>query len=419
MLCITLAYIPTFVSGQVDKLDSLRHRLHMETNDSLICALKGNIGYYLATQNFDSSMYFLKEAIKHAESKDYKLLNVRFQSFLGMSNTINGRLDIADSCFRRSVKLAQVNGLDSAGAQAQFGLANVLESLGDFTAAIEAYQEALRYFEVHGIEKAVIGVKANLSVLYFSIGEPARAKPLILETNQYYRNHGLTQRLMNGYQRLASVFEYEGEPDSAIYYLKISRNIAESINNLFSLSVIENHLGNSYLSLNDIEKAQKSYARSLKFKEGLGEESEEYLKTYANLAYCYTLLNQPREARRYLDLGAQMLANIETKKFIVHYYKMHYKIDSVQGSYPSALSFYQKYSNLKDSLFNEEKSKQLAEIETQFETEKKEAEIRDLSQQAQLQNLLIKKQRIQLLVMVLLVLIAGVSLYFYLKHRRL
>lgn len=390
-----------------------------ETDDSLVCALTGNAGYYLATRNYDSSMLLLNRAISQAHDKGYAALHVRFLCFLGMSNTVNGELDQAVKSFEDAIAIGETAALDSAVAQAHFGLANVLESHGDIPGSLRNYHQALTYFEANGHEKAVIGVKANLAVIYSTINEYGKAKPLILETNEFYKAKGLDQRLMNGYQRLSSVFSQENQNDSALFYLKEAEKIAIRENNLFSLSVIENHMGNTYMAMKDYERAILAYDQSIAHKKNLGKHSEEYLKTYANIAYCFAIMGDRAKSRDYLAQGERLFDKIETLKFRVHFYKMKYKIDSVSGDYQQALSDHQIYTQLKNELFDEEKSRQLTEMETKYETEKKAAEIQALSHQSLLQGLQIKQQRIILAGVVIIVLVLAILAYYYWNQRRL
>ncbi|MEJ0105878.1 MAG: hypothetical protein WDO19_26460 [Bacteroidota bacterium] len=48
-----------------------------------------------------------------------------------------------------------------------------------------------------------------------------------------------------------------------------------------------------------------------------------------------------------------------------------FKLDSAQGNYPSAISHYQLYKTLNDSLFNEAKSRHINQLEILYNIEKK------------------------------------------------
>lgn len=52
-----------------------------------------------------------------------------------------------------------------------------------------------------------------------------------------------------------------------------------------------------------------------------------------------------------------------------------FRVDSAQGNYLSAIEHYKLYKTLNDSLFNENKSKQLSKLQIQYDTEKKDKDL--------------------------------------------
>ncbi|SFQ18418.1 Two-component sensor histidine kinase, contains HisKA and HATPase domains [Parafilimonas terrae] len=55
---------------------------------------------------------------------------------------------------------------------------------------------------------------------------------------------------------------------------------------------------------------------------------------------------------------------------------MWFKVDSARKNYPQAIRHYQQYKALQDSIFNATKSKQIAQLSIQYETAKKEQDIK-------------------------------------------
>ena len=76
--------------------------------------------------------------------------------------------------------------------------------------------------------------------------------------------------------------------------------------------------------------------------------------------------------------SAAVIKDIQLKLFTV---------DSVQGHYDSAIGHIRKYDKLKDSIFNETKSRQLQELQVQYETSQKEKNIQLLHNQNQLEQI--------------------------------
>ncbi len=85
------------------------------------------------------------------------------------------------------------------------------------------------------------------------------------------------------------------------------------------------------------------------------------------------------------------------------------QIAEQQGDFKLALQFYQKKSVLRDSLFNIEKSNQIEELNTRYETEKKESKIKEQQNEIALRNIL-------MIAAVILVILG--SLLVYAQYRR-
>jgi two-component sensor histidine kinase len=90
------------------------------------------------------------------------------------------------------------------------------------------------------------------------------------------------------------------------------------------------------------------------------------------------------EARQYLQQS--MAPNVHITLHSAERELLLFKVDSAQARFPAAIAHYQHYKLLTDSVFNERKSKQLATLEIQYDTRRKEQNISLLTKQAQLQQ---------------------------------
>lgn len=73
---------------------------------------------------------------------------------------------------------------------------------------------------------------------------------------------------------------------------------------------------------------------------------------------------------------------------------MLFRIDSVEGKYEYAMHELLQYSSLMDSMYNATESKQTTEVKIQYETEKKDNNIRMLTKQAELNDAQLKQERL-------------------------
>jgi two-component sensor histidine kinase len=112
----------------------------------------------------------------------------------------------------------------------------------------------------------------------------------------------------------------------------------------------------------------------------------EQLTGYLAISKVYVAARQYARARPYL---AQALALESKSHQLINTTTTHllfFKIDSAQGDFPAAIGHYQRYKALNDSVISEAKNKQLASLQVQYDTRKKEHNIALLTKQTLLQQ---------------------------------
>jgi two-component sensor histidine kinase len=138
---------------------------------------------------------------------------------------------------------------------------------------------------------------------------------------------------------------------------------------------------------------------------------------------------QHEQARKYLTKYEHMATAESDLRSVSMSHLWWFKLDSMQVNYPSAIKHFQLHKQLEDSLFNETKSRQIANLEVLYETEKKEKDLQlkdqsidALNKQKQLQAEQIQREELIRKVIIggaiLLILLLGVTYNGYrLKQR--
>ncbi|MCE7054182.1 tetratricopeptide repeat protein [Algoriphagus sp. AGSA1] len=166
-------------------------------------------------------------------------------------------------------------------------------------------------------------------------------------------------------------------------------------------------LGKAFMGLQDYAQAEKhlkkglAKASSVKGKAGwtnFYNINDEIMLFHANLTTLYLATGQLKKASSHLNEHFQMLNKQPDLIKLSNLHLQAFKLDSLQGNLSSAISNYQKYKILQDSVFNERKSNQIIAYQVQYETEKieqdlkfKEQNILTLTQEKQLQEEKINK----------------------------
>lgn len=236
------------------------------------------------------------------------------------------------------------------------------------------------------------------------------------------------------YYKLATVYEYKGEKEKEYkalltgkYYIKATQNLLEIANVNFSLA--NYHLSSSYLdsavyytqeclnyyesqgftfeigtaygTLGNVEFKRGNYEKAISyFKKALErfdeKESQDYAGYLFNIGYAYNKIGKTQFALDYIERSLAIRKKLNIAVDLRESYQGLAETYQRSGDYQKAfenLTLFQAYN---DSVFNETKNKQLAELETQYQTEKKDKTIADLEKEKELQDLRAQKQQAQI-----------------------
>jgi two-component sensor histidine kinase len=109
------------------------------------------------------------------------------------------------------------------------------------------------------------------------------------------------------------------------------------------------------------------------------------IEVYAVVSKFYISSGQYSLAAKYLDKHKKLSEQKNDFSLMAANHQLWFMLDTAQDNYSAAVDHLLNYNRLNDSLFNETKIKQIAELQIQYETEKKEKDI------------LVKNQNIQIL----------------------
>lgn len=163
-------------------------------------------------------------------------------------------------------------------------------------------------------------------------------------------------------------------------------------------AIVNLTIANCYVALHSYKQAEQYYTRLLTVLEA-GVNDWDRASGYFKIGKFYLLLKQYDKARLYLNKALPIATKLRLSEPTAAIHLALFKADSAQANYLGAMAHYQRYKVLNDyvndSLFNVSKSKQIASLEIQYETRKKEQNIALLTQQNQLQQASLRQQAFQ------------------------
>lgn len=295
-----------------------------------------------------------------------------------------------------------------------------LRSSGKLTEAIAAYDKALQYAPLLSEDnednlQAITTLYNNLATVYLDMKNPAQAVKYALDAVKQADQCQDKSFRTQIYTVCSSIFITQEEYEAAKTYL--SKAIALSQ----QLQQPETELGARTYYLLTLFRTQASASEIQKLVEQTNALAAKVNSTMALVNY-YQVLFYVQQTRKEWKAATQTAQKILQLPGIENYPFLQYDVyNNLHLVYKELSDFPQAYHTLElakalsDSLFVQEKSRQLEELSVKYETQKKELEYQKLQEKRQKE-----KQNLQLKITFLLILMAIMaffSLYFIQKQK--
>ncbi|HET8963725.1 MAG TPA: SpoIIE family protein phosphatase, partial [Chitinophagales bacterium] len=169
------------------------------------------------------------------------------------------------------------------------------------------------------------------------------------------------------------------------------------------------NIGEVYAAQNNTQEALKYRLKSFKIMEEIGS-AKDIVTTSLGVGNTYEQKEMFTKALTYYEKSLAKAKQIDYKDGIRLAYGGLATVYAKLKNYQKAYDFNNLYYQEKDSLLNKESLKQMTEINTKYQTEKKEQEIQILTKDQQLKDKTLREQRV-----IKIALIAGLALLFILS----
>jgi len=287
---------------------------------------------------------------------------------------------------------------------------------GDFDKSVEIYLAMIKKGEKYPPYTELGSIYYELSGVYGKNNYPEVARGYIFKGIAVGQVLNDDKLLADGYNRIGVYYERMGNKDSAFYCYQQALISNQKAGELLGESYSLENIAGIYSQQHQPDKALDYQKKALAYRRKSGDNYSVAVATI-NIAETFDSLKQYDSAIYYARATIQLARSIGFKDVIRYSYGFLSGIYENKKDYKTALTYHQMYTKLDDSIFDDTKSKQIAELNTKYETAQKEEKIRALDQQTTIQQLQLK-QRNFLLVIALGILIMGAIITYLVYNRR-
>lgn len=397
----------------------------------------------------------LQKLAESAQDKKYEALaHKQFSACYILSGNLHKALAHCDSGIIAAKKL----GNDTIIAEISVNKGIVLERLGRISQSIavlkeninrsrrlkmldnelSSIQNLLQSYALHNKEKEAIELAVNtltrhpgLDSLTAIRGIEAALGSIFFNQQNYTKAEYYLQRFLDAslkyhdefsqipaYANLSQVAFMQRDFIKAVTLQNKALAIATKNKVHYYTGLLNNAMGNIYLEMGHYNLAY-SY-----LKLGIAENKKngfarEITEGYLHLASCRINQHNYQDAKLYNDSASSTMIPdlpIEYDQELARNYYLIYKSEKL---FEKSLTYLESYKSLSDSINNLQKTKIINEIETNFSVDRKEAEIRHLTDR-NAYNLRLAENRKDIigLILFVVVLVIGVSILLFFNYKR-
>ncbi len=280
-------------------------------------------------------------------------------------------------------KLAYPKGI----ARAKRVLGVAYWTLGKPKLALEHLTEGQKAYEEVGDPEGATNCLMNSGMVYADIGDLDKALEIYERAIEKFTQLDLKSRIATTFNKIGSVLIRKNQLTEAKAYLTNALNMHSGDDFFYGMAEAHNLLGRVFIVENELEQADYH----LKKATALGETVNDVDGSIGNLIQYGKLLRLKGD---YTDSESYLLEALEKarqnklRKYILEAYQELKLLKKEQGQLEESLSFYDAFILLRDSIYDIDKSRQIAALEFNNELINKEKEITLLQETKQSRTLM-------------------------------
>ncbi len=388
-------------------------------------------------------------------TKVYAQSGNKIDSLINISYNLfdRGKLDSAMLYSNTALESAELSGTPVWVAKVLINRAIINRQKSNYEASKSDYLKAYTISNNVGDLRYVSIIENNLGNLYMDINMIDSALYYFFKSVEYKEKHASPSSIISTYNSISNAYRFNNKLQDALNYARKSLDIISGTKKVSSSKIASTyiHLGNVYFEMDYLDSAQTYYQKSLIIskEKGLSDKISTNLLNLGNIAYkqedyylamgfykdCFPYfkkmgtdediirvmnnignvwvgMGQLDSAYKYYHLAELAARKNESKKQLGPILENLSLTHQKMGDLTKAMSCLRERVDIAKELYDKKIADKTTELQTLYETEKKEKEI--IAQRASIQQAAIERNNLILaLITVVSVAVIGVLIFIY------
>jgi signal transduction histidine kinase len=387
----------------------LGNSLYAQTSDQIM------LDKYLAKAKAsfafpDSVLFYSSKAYELAAKTDNQRSKADAAKMMGVASHVNSRFEQAIPYYNKSLEYYKALNDTLEQGKIYLNLATTYNAKFDYEQTMKFALLSLRKFK-QAKDRNGEGRAYNLLAIIYNNQQKYRAA---LNYFKEYADLVIAVKdsveIGTAYNNIGATYHAFKMPDSAIYYLNESKRIHDKIGLQIRTGSVYQNLGDIYLEQGLNQKALVNY----KLANNIHKQNNDLklqAQTFLKIGEIEIKGKNYRSAEANLNEAIQLAGGIKDTEVLAKAYNSLAEAEALQGKFSEAYTHLKSSYAYSDSLNTAQNNVVVQELQTRYETERREQKIKDLNQQAAIQDLKIEQRNLFLVIAFILLL--GLSFLAY------
>jgi len=372
-----------------DIIDTLKKDLKANPDAKKTATIYSDLTWYYSNVSIDSALNYGKKAIVESTKLGDSTLIAQVYSDVGAVYFRKGDYPNSKFNYLNAYKIRKAKKDFVGMAKVKANLANIYNKEGKKKLALKTYLESIDYFEKTANYEAASYTKANVGFLFHEIRNYPKSMRYLIEAISYQEKNNLETGLCTSYLTLGNVYLRVKDTLNALKFYNKCIVFSKKTGNKLSLASALVNIGGIKSQQSKSKEANSLLSKSKQIRDSLNIHNHESALSLFVIKE-KILHSQFGEAKNdLLKLKKIYENNPNEKEGLLETY---YCLISASGylNQPDSVSYYtNKSSGLQVEILEAKVVKQTSELETKYQTAKKEKLLQQKEAEAKQKNTLL------------------------------
>lgn len=412
-------FIQSFAQKKTETIKLILSELKTSKEDTARANLYNKICKFYLKTNIDSVNYYANKGILLSRKLKYREGEMMSLNALGNYYENKSEFSKALKTYDQALVIAKKKNSNKGFATIYNNIGMIYIKQGKYDTALELMIKGLEAEEKLQNYKGIAQSYNNIGVIYYYQQNLKKSTEYFEKSLAQEEKTGDKEAIIQAINNLGAIYDYMGENEKALSQYKKALKINTDSNNKREISTNLLNIALSYYKLKNHTDSKKYYNQSINLRKQLGDYNALAI-AYLNYGDLLKENKQNREAEKYYKTALQIAEKNDLKDIQKNIFGSMAELYASEKKFELSTEYLKKQILVKDSIFDLEKTKVIAETEIKYQTEKKEKDLAVAKNNLLKEEIKTKRKNILLIISLIIIssgIIISILIYRTLKLR--